>query len=148
MVQQTGENGANCTFTAIKQNMKGNIIWDSISTLDLYVTKSSKLTGAIVNDESNAGNGGSGYANVTIDKNSTWIVTGDSTLTTLNNAGTIKDKEGNKVTIQGSDGTVYVKGTSQYTITVSNYSTSTDTSNATSVTSWSTFKQTKPTVLK
>lgn len=145
---QTGENGANCTFTAIKQKMKSDIVWDSISTLDMYVTKSSKLTGAIINDESNAGNGGSGYANVTIDKNSTWIVTGDSTLTTLNNAGTIKDKKGNTVTIQGSDGTIYVKGTSQYTITVNNYSTSTDTSNATSVTSWSTFKQTKPTELK
>ena len=27
----TGENGADCTFTATKQEMKGDIIWDSIS---------------------------------------------------------------------------------------------------------------------
>lgn len=145
---QTGSNGANCTFTAIQQKMKGNILWDSISTLDMYITSNSQLTGAFINDESNAGSGGSGYANVTLDKNSTWIVTGNSTLTTLNNAGTIKDKDGNKVTIQGTDGTIYVKGTSKYTITVSNYSKNVDTSKATKVTKWSTFKQTKPSQLK
>lgn len=144
----SGSNGANCTFTAIQQEMKGDIIWDSISTLDMYVTKNSKLTGAIVNDETNAGNGGSGYANITIDKNSTWIVTGNSTLTTLNNAGTIKDNKGKTVTIQSTDGTVYVKGTSEYTITVENYSTSADITNATKVTKWSIFSQSKPTELK
>lgn len=141
---ESGSNGANCTFTAISQNMKGNILWDSISTLDMYITKNSKLTGALINDESNAGNGGSGYANVTIDKNSTWIVTQDSTLTTLNNAGTIQDASGNTVTIQGTDGTVYVQGTSKYTITVSNYSTKIDTSNASKITKYSNFKQNKP----
>ncbi|MDO4379220.1 MAG: hypothetical protein Q4C64_08860 [Erysipelotrichia bacterium] len=128
--------------------MKGNILWDSISTLDMYITKGSTLTGAFVDDESNAGNGGNGYANVTIDKNSTWIVSQYSTLTTLNNAGTISDADGNKVTIQGTDGTVYVKGKSKYTITVSNYSTKADTSNASKITKYSTFKQNKPNQLK
>lgn len=136
-----GSNGANCTFTAIKQTMKGDIIWDNISTLNMYITKGSKLKGAIINDTTYSGDG---YANVTIDKNSTWVVTGDSTLTSLSNAGTIKDSDGNTVTIKGTDGTVYVQGTSEYTITVSSYSTSADTTNASTVTAWKTFKQTKP----
>ena len=133
-----GSNGANCTFTAIKQTMKGDIIWDNISTLDMYITKNSSLTGAITNDATYSGDG---YANVTIDKKSTWVVTGDSTLTSLSNAGTIQDKDGNSVTIKGTDGTVYQEGTSEYTITVSSYSTSSDTTNASKVTSWKTFKQ-------
>lgn len=62
----TGSNGADCNFTAISQDMQGNVIWDSISQLDFYMTNGSSLTGAFVQDESNAGNGGSGYSNVYI----------------------------------------------------------------------------------
>ena len=32
--------------------MKGNVIWDSISDLDFYMTNGSTLEGAFVNDES------------------------------------------------------------------------------------------------
>ena len=126
----TGENGADCNFTAIEQVMEGDVIWDSISNLDFYMTDGSTLKGAAVQDESNAGNGGRGYANFYIDKTSTWIVTGDSTLKNLYNAGTIKDASGNTVTIKGTDGTVYVQGTSSYTVTVESYSTSVDLSGA------------------
>ena len=34
-----GANGADCVFTGIAQQMQGNAIWDSISTLDLYLTR-------------------------------------------------------------------------------------------------------------
>ena len=61
--------------------MKGNVIWDSISALDFYMTNGSTLEGAFVNDETYAGNGGDGYCNVVIDKDSTWTVTGDSDYT-------------------------------------------------------------------
>lgn len=77
-----------------------------------------------------AGSGGSGYSNVYISSDSSWTVTGDSTITNLYNAGTIKDANGNTVTIKGTDGTVYVNGTSAYTITVVSYSTSVDLSSA------------------
>ena len=40
--------------------MTGDILWDSISTLELNMTESSTLMGAIVDDESNAGDGGNG----------------------------------------------------------------------------------------
>ncbi len=117
----TGENGAKCTFSATDQMMEGDIIWDSISTLDFTMNGKSTLTGAILDDESNAGNGGDGYCNLTISEDSTWIVTGDSTLTSLTNKGAIVDANGNTVTILGTDGTTYVKGTSSYTITVNSY---------------------------
>lgn len=77
-----------------------------------------------------AGSGGSGYSNVYISSDSSWTVTGDSTITNLYNAGTIKDANGNTVTIKGTDGTVYVNSTSAYTITVGSYSTSVDLSGA------------------
>ena len=120
----SGSNGADCSFTAIDQAMSGDIIWDSISTLEFTMKSGSTLTGAIVNDETNAGNGGSGYANVTIDKTSTWTVTGDSRVSKLVCSGTIVDNQGKNVTIKGNDGKVYVKGSSSYTITVDSYSAS------------------------
>lgn len=58
--------------------MDGDVIWDSISNLDLYVTQGSVLTGAVVDDESCAGNGGSGTANVTIDADSKWVSDGQT----------------------------------------------------------------------
>ena len=116
-----GSNGADCTFTAIDQEMEGDVIWDSISTLDMALTEGSKLTGAVVDDESCAGNGGSGSCKLSLDEDSTWVVTGDSTLTTLENKGTIVDADGNTVSIVGNDGTVYVEGSSAYTVTVDTY---------------------------
>jgi len=140
----TGSNGADCTFTAIEQEMEGDIIWDSISRLDFYMTDGSTLTGAVVNDETWAGSGGDGDCNLYIDADSTWIVTGDSVLTALQNEGTIVDASGNTVTIQGSDGTVYVQGSSAYTITVDSYETTADLSGASAVTSWSDYEVEKP----
>ncbi len=136
----SGANGADCLFTAIKQSMEGNVIWDSISQLDFYMTNGSTLTGAVEDDESCAGDGGEGYCNLYIEKGSKWIVTGDSTLSTLENAGTIQDVDGKTVTIKGTDGTVYVKGDSQYTITVDSYKKTADTSKASSITSWSDYE--------
>lgn len=118
---QSGANGADCSFTTENQKMEGDVIWDSISTLDFKMTEGSTLTGGFIQDESCAGNGGSGKADLSIDATSTWIVTKDSRLSSLTNKGTIKDAEGKTVTIKGSDGTVYVQGDSAYTVTVDSY---------------------------
>lgn len=133
---QTGANGADCTFTAIHQTMDGDVIWDSISTLNFYMTQGSTLTGAVVDDESYAGEGGDGMANLMIDADSEWIVTGDSVVTNLANEGTIVDEAGNAVRVVGQDGTVYVQGDSEYTVTVSNYATSCDWSSAGTMSEW------------
>ena len=141
---QSGANGSDCNFTADSQDMKGNVIWDSISDLDFYMTNGSTLEGAFVNDESNAGNGGDGYCNVVIDKDSTWTVTGDSTITSLSNAGTITDADSKTVSIVGTDGTTYVEGDSDYTITVGSYQDSADTSASTTVDDWSSYEVERP----
>jgi hypothetical protein len=132
----SGANGSDCLFTAIEQDMEGDVIWDSISQLDFYMTEGSSLTGAVTDDESYAGNGGSGYANLYIDETSTWTVTGDSILTALYNAGTITDAQGNTVSIIGVDGTEYVSGDSEYTITVETYSDSADVAGASAIDTW------------
>ena len=141
---QSGANGSDCNFTADSQDMKGNVIWDSISDLDFYMINGSTLEGAFVNDESNAGNGGDGYCNVVIDKDSTWTVTGDSTITSPSNAGTITDADGKSVSIVGTDGTTYVEGDSDYTITVGSYQDSADTSASTTVDDWSNYEVERP----
>ena len=144
----SGDNGADCLFTAVKQDMEGDIVWDSISQLDFYMTDGSTLKGAVTDDESNAGDGGDGYCNMYIEKGSTWTVTGDSTLTSLQNAGTIEDESGKTVTIKGTDGTVYVEGDSEYTVTVGSYKNSADVSGASKTSSWSDYKVTRPSSLK
>lgn len=144
----TGANGADCLFTAIDQTMEGNVIWDSISDLDFYMTGESTLTGAVVQDESNAGGGGDGYCNLYIGEDATWIVTSDSTVSALHCAGTIEDNEGKTVTVKGTDGTVYVKGDGSYTITVTSYEDSADLSGASTTTSWSAYETEKPAELE
>lgn len=142
----TGSNGADCLFTGISQTMTGDVVWDSVSKLDFYMTDGSTLTGAVKDDESCAGSGGSGYCNLYISKDSKWVVTGDSTLTKLASAGTIVDKSGKTVTVKGTDGTVYVQGTSDVTVTVGSYSTTVDLSGASKTTSFSKYEVSQPTV--
>ena len=144
---QSGSNGSDCNFTADSQDMKGNVIWDSISDLDFYMTNGSTLEGAFVNDETYAGNGGDGYCNVVIDKDSTWTVTGDSKITSLSNAGTITDADGKTVSVVGTDGTTYIEGDSDYTITVDSYQDSADTSASTSIDDWSDYEVERPETL-
>ena len=141
---QSGANGADCHFTGISQDMQGNVIWDSISDLDFYLTDGSSLTGAVVDDESYAGEGGEGYCNVYVSADSTWTVTGDSTVSSLENEGTIVDSNGKTVTIQGTDGTVYVQGDSEYTITTGSYSDTADMSGATAIQDQSVYTVEKP----
>lgn len=136
----TGSNGADCTFTADNQQMQGDIIYDSISDLDFYMVNGSKLTGAFIDDESCAGDGGDGTCNVVIDKKSTWVVTADSAVTSLAAEGKIVDSEGKTVTIKGTDGTVYVKGNSKYTVTTEKYTEKADTSGAQETGSFSDFE--------
>ena len=139
-----GANGSDCTFTADDQDMEGAVIWDSISDLDFYMTNGSTLTGYFVDDETYAGNGGDGYCSVYISDDSTWTVTGDSEITNLYNEGTIVDADGKTVSIVGTDGTVYVEGTSPYTITVEKYSDSADFSGAAEADSWTNHEVAKP----
>lgn len=134
-----GSNGADCLFTAKEQEMQGDVVWDSVSDLDFYMTDGSTLTGAVVDDESCAGEGGDGVCNFYISDDSTWVVTGDSILTDLQCAGTITDENGNTVSVVGTDGTVYVDGDSEWTVTVESYEDTADLSGAAASTTWNDY---------
>ena len=127
--------------------MQGDVIWDSISDLDFYITDNSVLTGAFVDDETYAGNGGDGYCNVYLEEGCTWTVTGDSTVTSLESEGDIVDTDGKTVSVVGTDGTVYVEGDSAYTITTGSYRDSVDLSGATAEASWSDYETERPETL-
>lgn len=125
-----GANGANCRFTAIEQAMRGDVLWDSVSTLQLYLTRGSTLTGAVLDDESCALEGGVGDCELFIDEDSTWTLTADSRLTELHCAGQIVDAQGRRATIVGADGATYVQGDSPFTVTVDAYTPDCDLSGA------------------
>ena len=140
----SGANGADCSFTGISQTMEGDVIWDRISNLDFYITQSSVLTGAVVEDTTYSGGEGDGCCSLYIDETSGWIVTGDSALTNLFCAGYVTDADGSRVSIVGTDGTVYVEGDSPYTVTVESYSTEADLSGASSADSWESYEAERP----
>ncbi len=62
-------------------------------------------------------------------------MTGDcSTLSALACEGTVVDDQGRAVTIKDNNGNVLVQGTSEYTVTVEDYSTTVDAATSVSVT--------------
>ena len=99
-----GSNGAQVEFTADGQTLNGSILVDTISTLDLTLKNGSSFTGTI-NIASNAAGGAavSDNAVVTIESGCAWTLTGDCTITSLTNNGTI-NFSGYTITL--SDGTV------------------------------------------
>ena len=98
-----GANGANVTFDASSQILAGNITVDSISTLSLNLSEGSCYTGAInITDNAEGGTAVENNIAVSIGEGCTWVLTGDSTISTLENNGTI---EFNGYTITLADGT-------------------------------------------
>ena len=99
-----GSNGAQVEFTADAQTLEGNILVDTISTLDLTLQNSSSFTGTInIVDNAEGGAVVSDNAVVTIGSGCTWTLTGDCTITSLTNNGKI-NFSGHTITL--ADGTV------------------------------------------
>ena len=89
-----GRNGGNCTLNASSQTLEGTIHVDSISSLDLHLTAST-YTGAI-NPEKEGGR-----IALTMDQDSRWILTGDSSITSF---------EGDLSCIEAGSYHLYVNG--------------------------------------
>lgn len=101
---QAGANGAQAEVTADAQTLEGDIVVDTISTLDFSLTNGSDFTGTVnIIDNEQDGEAVSDNAVVHISEDSTWTLTGDCTLTSLENEGTI---DFNGYTITLADGTV------------------------------------------
>ena len=129
---QAGSNGATVTFTGIDQTLKGDIAADTISTVNVFLTKKTTWTGAASITENANGSTSEAPITVNVDKTSTWVVTESCTVSNLNVAdgGKVIDANGKTVTVV-ADGKTVVEGTSDITVTVEGtYSTSVTTSNA------------------
>lgn len=99
-----GANGAQVEFTADAQTLEGDIVVDTISTLDLTLKNGSSFTGTVnIMENAEGGTAVSDNAVVTIESGCTWTLTGDCVITSLVNNGTI---DFNGYTITLADGTV------------------------------------------
>ena len=87
-----GSNGGHVTFTAKNQTLKGKIIVDSKSSLDLSLKSGSTYTGAIK---------GRGTVNVTIADGCTWKLTGNSTISSLDCDADAIDLNGYTLKVNG-----------------------------------------------
>lgn len=115
-----GSNGGLLTFTAIGETLKGNILTDTISYVNLYLTAGTSYSGkTMINTNSVNAKTTAAPVTMNIDSTSEWIVTGNSTVTSLNTAAGAKivDLSGNTVTVRQGSSTM-VSGTSPYTVTV------------------------------
>jgi len=110
-----GSNGGNVEFIVDGQVFEGDIVVDTISTLDMTLENGSYFTGTInIVENAEGGTAVSNNAVVTIDETSTWELTGDCTITSLENYGTIIY---NGYTITLVDGTVLSEDSTSTTTT-------------------------------
>lgn len=99
-----GSNGAQVEFTADGQVLTGDIVVDTISTLTMTLKNGSSFTGTVnIVENAQGGTAVSNNAVVTVESGCTWTLTGNCTLTSLTNNGTINF---NGYTITLADGTV------------------------------------------
>ena len=88
---KTGENGGHLTLRTSNQELSGNIIADSISTIALDMTNGSSLVGAVNTDNA------AKEVTVKLSKDSNWILTGDSYVKSLTN----EDTTGSNIHLNG-----------------------------------------------
>lgn len=115
-----GKNGASVTFTAIGQQLNGKIEVDSISLLELFLLDGSTWEGSSGITANAAGTDLASNIIVNIAAGSTWVVTENSTITTLNieKGGALVDAGGKAVTIVDADGNKLVDGASDVEVSV------------------------------
>ena len=97
-----GSNGGQVTLNAEKQTINGDMLVDSVSTLNLYLKSGSNFTGAINPD------GAEGSVYVEIEKGSTWTLTADSYISSLTCDADSINLNGHKLYVDGKE---YTEGT-------------------------------------
>ena len=86
-----GENGGHLTLRASNQELSGNIVADSISTIALDMTNGSSLVGAVNTDNT------AKEITMKLSKDSSWTLTGDSYVKSLTN----EDTTGSNIHLNG-----------------------------------------------
>ena len=97
-----GSNGGQVTLNASEQAIDGDMVVDSVSTLNLLMSKNSTFTGAINKD------GAAGDVYVELKDGATWKLTGDSYITSLTCDANSIDLNGHKLYVNGKE---YSEGT-------------------------------------
>lgn len=92
---EAGKNGADCTLTAQDQKLKGDIIVDALSSVDVTLRGTSSFTGTI-----NAANTARG-AKVTLEDDATWTLTDNAYLTAFTGRVSSIDTNGFTVFVNG-----------------------------------------------
>ncbi len=100
-----GSNGGQVTLNASNQIINGDMIVDSVSHLNLYLSNNASFTGAI----NSSGQDGEVY--VEIEDGSTWTLTGDSYITGMTCGANAINLNGHKLFI---DGTSYTEGSASF----------------------------------
>lgn len=99
-----GSNGGNVTFTAKDQKLDGKIEVDSVSTLNLTLSGTTVFNGTVnIVENAEKGEVVENNAEVTVEEDAVWNLTGDMKISKLNNKGKI-NFNGYKITL--ADGTV------------------------------------------
>ena len=124
--------GGECSLTAIAQVLRGDAVLEGAAALTLYLTESSVWTGCVRAEED-------AWVDVCLDENSSWVVTADSRIRSLQCTGAVTDAQGRSATILGSDGTVYLQGAGSVTVTVDTYGDGCDLSGAGESTGWAAY---------
>lgn len=86
---KAGQNGAQAELTATKQRLEGDILVDSISTLTLNLKDESEFTGSISILKNAEGTAAEDNAVITVGEGCTWTLTGNCTVSRLENHGLI-----------------------------------------------------------
>jgi hypothetical protein len=93
----SGSNGGNAVLDSTGQQLTGDLVADAVSTVSISLASGSSLTGTI------NGDGTAKAATLVLDSSSTWVVTGDSTLTAITGAtidgGSVTNIQGNGHTV-------------------------------------------------
>ena len=97
-----GSNGGQVTLTAANQSINGDVLVDSVSTLNLYLKSGSSFTGAVNPD------GKEGEVYVAIESGSTWTLTADSYVSSLTCDADSIVLNGHKLYVNGEE---YTEGT-------------------------------------
>lgn len=87
-----GKNGGNVKMNLVNQKAEGNVVIDSVSSLELNVSEGSTYEGAVLSD---------GEAEVSLDEDSEWILTGDSRISKLTGSKDNVDLNGYSLYVNG-----------------------------------------------
>ena len=99
-----GQNGGQVELTTNNQTLSGAIEVDTVSTLNFTMGKGTSFTGTIqIVTNAEGGTAVENNAVITVEEGATWTLTGNVTITSLENKGTINF---NGYTITLADGTV------------------------------------------